>query len=65
MPMRRMDAEQLHDSILSVSGELNMKPFGPPVPVQLKPAEGVVDEGSRKEGWRRGDLSTCSAARRR
>jgi hypothetical protein len=33
MPLRRMDAEALRDSILAVSGRLNPKAFGPPVPV--------------------------------
>ncbi len=30
---RRLDAESLRDTILSVSGQLNDKPFGPPVPI--------------------------------
>jgi uncharacterized protein DUF1553 len=53
MPLRRMDAEQLHDSILAVSGELDLKAFGPPVPVEVKGAGEIVDQGSRKQGWRR------------
>ena len=53
MPLRRMDAEQLHDSILGVSGELDLKAFGPPVPVEVKGAGEIVDKGSRKQGWRR------------
>jgi hypothetical protein len=32
-PVRRLDAESLRDRILSVSGRLDRKPFGPPVPV--------------------------------
>ena len=31
--LRRVEAEVLRDSILAVSGRLNSKPFGPPVPV--------------------------------
>ncbi len=31
--LRRVEAEVLRDSILAVSGKLNSKPFGPPVPV--------------------------------
>lgn len=31
--MRRLDAEALRDSLLTISGELNTKQFGPPVPV--------------------------------
>lgn len=53
MPLRRLDAEQLHDAILSVSQELDLRSFGPPVPVEVKPAGEVVDQGTRKQGWRR------------
>ena len=31
--VRRLDAETLRDSVLAISGELNPKRFGPPVPV--------------------------------
>ena len=53
MPLRRMEAEQLYDSILNVTGQLDETAFGPPVPVEIKPAGEVVGEGSRKQGWRR------------
>jgi mono/diheme cytochrome c family protein len=53
MPLRRMDAEQLHDSILLVAGELNPAQFGPSVPVDVLPAGEIVAKGSPKEGWRR------------
>ena len=33
MPMRRLEAEAIRDAILSASGRLNPKRFGPPVPV--------------------------------
>ena len=33
MSLRRLEAETLRDSVLAVSGKLNRKPFGPPVPV--------------------------------
>jgi len=33
MPIRRLEAEVLRDNVLAVSGKLNVKPFGPPVPV--------------------------------
>ncbi|MCA9269210.1 MAG: DUF1553 domain-containing protein, partial [Planctomycetales bacterium] len=33
MPVRRLEAEILRDAALAVSGELNEKAFGPPVPV--------------------------------
>jgi hypothetical protein len=32
-PIRRLEAEVLRDAMLAVSGKLNVKPFGPPVPV--------------------------------
>jgi hypothetical protein len=53
MPLRRMDAEQLYDSILQVTGELNPAQFGPSVPVEILPAGEIVAKGSPKEGWRR------------
>ena len=33
MPLRRLDAESLRDSVLAVSGSLNLIRYGPPVPV--------------------------------
>ncbi len=33
MSIRRLEAEALRDALLSVSGKLNVKAFGPPVPV--------------------------------
>ena len=53
MPLRRMEAEQLYDSILKVTGQLDETAFGPPVPVEVQPAGEVVGEGSRKQGWPR------------
>jgi hypothetical protein len=35
MPVRRLDAEAIRDSVLAVTGKLNDKMFGPPVPVAL------------------------------
>ena len=52
MTMRRMDAEQLYDSILKVTGRLDPKRFGPPEDL-------AVDEGGESkavgstEGYRR------------
>src|SRR5882672_8356094 len=37
MPLKRMDAEQLYDSALKVTGRLDPAQFGPPVPVEVKP----------------------------
>jgi Protein of unknown function (DUF1553)/Protein of unknown function (DUF1549)/Planctomycete cytochrome C len=52
MPMRRMEAEALYDSILKVSGSYDPTPFGPPVEVEVKPEGEVVAKGT-KTGWRR------------
>ncbi len=52
MPLRRMDAEQIHDSILRVAGRLDLTAFGPPVPVEIKPGGEVSAQGG-KDGWRR------------
>ena len=38
MSPRRIEAEVLRDSLLLISGELNSKAFGPPVPVMADPA---------------------------
>jgi hypothetical protein len=53
MTLRRLDAEQLHDSILKVTGLLDTTPFGPPVPVESQGSGEIVATGSRKQGWRR------------
>ncbi len=52
MPLRRMDAEQLYDSILKVSGRLNSERFGPPELVEVKENKEVVPEGTGS-GFRR------------
>jgi hypothetical protein len=52
MPLHRMDAEQLHDSILRATGRLSMKPFGPAVPVEIEAGGEVVEKGAKDE-WRR------------
>lgn len=40
--VNRLDAESLRDSVLSVSGKLNLTMFGPPVPVARHPAGQIV-----------------------
>ncbi|MFN7921658.1 MAG: DUF1553 domain-containing protein [Bryobacteraceae bacterium] len=52
MPLRRMDSEQLHDSVLRATGRLSAEQFGPPVTVETK-AGGEVVQQSAKEQWRR------------
>src|SRR5690606_4787928 len=36
--LRRLEAEAVRDAVLAVSGKLNPKPFGEPVPVMADPA---------------------------
>ena len=52
MPMRRLEAEELYDSILKVAGSYDPTPFGPPVEIEVKPEGEVVAKGT-KDGWRR------------
>jgi hypothetical protein len=48
MRLRRLDAESLRDSMLSLSGRLNPESFGPPIPVALNPqGQFVVGTQSR------------------
>ncbi|MFO0964800.1 MAG: PSD1 and planctomycete cytochrome C domain-containing protein [Gemmataceae bacterium] len=37
MPIRRLEAEAIRDSLLAVSGRLDLKMLGPPVPTHLTP----------------------------
>jgi hypothetical protein len=53
MPLRRMDAEQLYDSILEVTGRRDDSRFGPAIPVDAQPGGEIAAKGSRKSGWRR------------
>ena len=52
MPLRRMDAETVRDSILAVSGRLNTQQFGPPDPIDVRP-DGLVTSKGTADGWRR------------
>lgn len=61
MPLRRMDAQTQHDSMLHATGDLDATPFGPPVPVEILPDGEVVAQRSAA-GWRR---SIYVLARRR
>lgn len=47
MPLQRLDAEQLRDSLLVLAGELNDAMGGKPEPVQVKP-DGLVLTGRRR-----------------
>jgi mono/diheme cytochrome c family protein len=42
MPVRRLEAETLRDVMLAVSGKLNRKAFGPPVPIRSDEVGQVV-----------------------
>lgn len=60
MPLRRVDAEVLYDSVLRVTGRLDGELFGPPVKVDIRPDGEVVPQGG-KAGYRR---STYALQRR-
>ncbi len=52
MPLRRMDAEVLHDSILRVTERVDLTPFGRPISVTKKDNGDIVPDAG-KQGWRR------------
>ena len=52
MPLKRMDAEVVRDSILAIAGRLHDSPFGPPDPVDVR-ADGLVTSRESDDGWRR------------
>src|SRR5260370_24119792 len=53
MPLKRMDAEPLYDSLLMISGQLDDARYGPPEPVQVRD-DGLVTPIPTEKGWRRG-----------
>jgi hypothetical protein len=58
-PLRRLDAEAIRDATLAVSGKLNPKMFGPPVPVMEDDAGLVVIGKANRDGaqYKLGDES--------
>jgi cytochrome c553 len=52
MPMTRLDAESIYDTMLLVAGRLNERPFGPGDPIQGR-ADGLVTPNGSERGWRR------------
>ena len=52
MPLVRLDAESLYDSLLLVAGRLDETPFGPGDHVQSR-ADGLVMPVGTERGWRR------------
>jgi hypothetical protein len=53
MPLRRMDAEALNDTMLMVAGKLDQRMFGRPDPVLVRD-DGLVTPVESENGWRRG-----------
>ncbi|HVU90264.1 MAG TPA: PSD1 and planctomycete cytochrome C domain-containing protein [Pirellulales bacterium] len=47
MPLRRLEAEELRDTLLLAAGRLDEKRFGPADPVQVLP-DGIVQSGQRR-----------------
>jgi len=52
IPLKRMDAEPLYDSLLMISGRLDDTRYGPPEPVQVRD-DGLVAPIATDNGWRR------------
>jgi mono/diheme cytochrome c family protein len=52
MPLVRLDAEALYDTLLLVAGRLDETRFGPADPVQARP-DGLVTPSGSPRGWRR------------
>jgi hypothetical protein len=52
MPLKRMEAEVLRDTLLFVAGQLSETPFGPADPVEVR-SDGLVTPKPSPAGWRR------------
>src|SRR5262249_30537457 len=52
MPLVRLDAEALYDTLLLVAGRLDATPFGPADAVRVR-ADGLVMPEGTARGWRR------------
>jgi cytochrome c553 len=52
MPLRRLDAESLYDTLLVVADRLDERRYGPADPVQVQ-RDGLVTPGGNSRGWRR------------
>jgi hypothetical protein len=52
MPLVRLDAEALYDTLLLVAGRLDERPFGPADTVQVRP-DGLATPAGTAHGWRR------------
>ena len=52
MPLVRLDAEALYDTLLVAAGRLDEQPYGPADVVQVR-ADGLVTPSGTDRGWRR------------
>jgi mono/diheme cytochrome c family protein len=52
MPLRKLDAESLRDTLLTVADRLSHTPFGPADEVQVA-ADGLITSANRDGAWRR------------
>lgn len=52
MPLQRLDAESLQDTLLAVAGRLDRSQFGPPDAIAARP-DGLITPVPRGGGWRR------------
>ena len=52
MPLRRMDAEEVRDSLIYVAGRMNSRPFGRPDSVDVR-QDGLVTASPSERGYRR------------
>jgi hypothetical protein len=52
MPLRRMEAEQLNDTLALVAGRLDETRYGPAMPVEVR-EDGLVSPIPTEKGWRR------------
>jgi mono/diheme cytochrome c family protein len=53
MPMKRMEAEAVYDTMLLISNKLDESQFGPPEPVVIRD-DGLVTPVGTSKGWHRG-----------
>src|SRR5262249_38406070 len=52
MPLARLDAESLYDTMLIVAGRLNERRYGPADALQVR-GDGLVTPAGTERGWRR------------
>ncbi len=52
MPLRRMDSDTLFDSLISVAGQADLTPFGPPSDIEISPSKEVLVKAATA-GYRR------------